>query len=84
MSGDFRIVFNGVEPPGGFWAAHGHFGQRSVTLLDASEESLENDPVTPQSLSEKLAGIVLPDSEGRPTRLGSLWAKPCVESLLAR
>ncbi len=27
-----------------------------------------------QSLSGKLAGILLPDSEGRPIRLGSLWA----------
>ena len=27
-----------------------------------------------QSLSEKLAGIVLPDSEGRRILLGSLWA----------
>ncbi len=26
------------------------------------------------SLSEKLAEIVLPDSEGREVRLGSLWA----------
>ncbi len=28
-----------------------------------------------ESFSEKLAGIVLPDSEGHPTRLGSLWAE---------
>jgi hypothetical protein len=27
-----------------------------------------------QSLSGKLAGIVLPDSEGHQIRLGSLWA----------
>ena len=26
------------------------------------------------SLSSALAGIVLPDCEGRPTRLGGLWA----------
>jgi hypothetical protein len=26
-----------------------------------------------QSLAERLAGIVLPDSEARPVRLGSLW-----------
>ncbi len=27
-----------------------------------------------ESLSEKLAGIVLPDSDGYQVRLGSLWA----------
>jgi hypothetical protein len=26
-----------------------------------------------KSLSSKLAGITLPDVEGNPTRLGSLW-----------
>ncbi len=32
-----------------------------------------------QSLSSKLAGIVLPDSDGREIRLGSLWAsRPAV------
>ncbi len=32
-----------------------------------------------QSLSAKLAGIVLPDSEGREIRLGTLWAdRPAV------
>ena len=32
-----------------------------------------------QSLSEALAGIVLPDSEGREIRLGSLWeSQPAV------
>ena len=25
------------------------------------------------SLSSKLAGIMLPDADGNPTRLGSLW-----------
>src|ERR1017187_9136736 len=34
-------------------------------------------------MSEKLAGIVLPDSEGRPVRLGSLWAaEPAVSAFL--
>ncbi|MGA9041966.1 MAG: hypothetical protein WB421_15650 [Terriglobales bacterium] len=28
----------------------------------------------PQSLSKGLADITLPDSEGQPVRLGSLWA----------
>jgi hypothetical protein len=27
----------------------------------------------PRSLSEALAGIVLPDADGRQVRLGSLW-----------
>ena len=27
-----------------------------------------------ESFSGKLAGITLPDVDGRPTRLGSLWA----------
>jgi hypothetical protein len=27
-----------------------------------------------QSLSEQLAGIVLPDTDGRQIQLGSLWA----------
>ena len=26
-----------------------------------------------ESLSSKLAGITLPDADGKPTRLGSLW-----------
>jgi hypothetical protein len=26
-----------------------------------------------ESLSSKLAGITLPDPDGKPTRLGSLW-----------
>jgi hypothetical protein len=35
------------------------------------------------SLSEKLAEIVLPDSEGREVRLGSLWANgPAVIAFL--
>ena len=35
------------------------------------------------SLSEKLAGIVLPDSEGVQVRLGSLWAEgPAVVAFL--
>jgi len=41
-------------------------------LLDSPEESLENE-VVPQSMSEKLAGIVLPDSGGHAVRVGSLW-----------
>jgi hypothetical protein len=28
-----------------------------------------------ESLSSKLAGITLPDTQGKPTRLGSLWEK---------
>ncbi len=33
----------------------------------------------PRSLSAALAPIVLPDSDGRPVRLGSLWeARPAV------
>jgi hypothetical protein len=49
-------------------------------------ESPENE-VVPQSmsgnLSEKLAGIVLPDSEGQLVRLGSLWAnEPAVIAFL--
>jgi hypothetical protein len=52
------------------------------TLLDSPEESLENE-VVPLSMSENLAGIVLPDSEGRPVRLGSLWAnQPAVIAFL--
>jgi hypothetical protein len=43
-------------------------------MLDASDQSLENDPVMPKSLSERLAEIVLPDSEARLVRLGSPWA----------
>ncbi len=27
-----------------------------------------------ESLSSKLAGLTLPDADGRPVRLGSLWA----------
>ena len=27
----------------------------------------------PETLSSKLAGITLPDVDGKPTRLGSLW-----------
>jgi hypothetical protein len=51
-------------------------------LLDSPEESLENE-VVPQSMSEKLAGIVLPDSEGRPVRVASLWANhPAVIAFL--
>jgi len=51
-------------------------------LLDSPEESLENGSV-PQSISEKLAGIVLPDPEGQPVRLGSLWAdQPAVIAFL--
>ena len=42
-------------------------------LLDGAEESREIE-VVPQAMSEKLAGIILPDSEGRGVRLGSLWA----------
>lgn len=35
------------------------------------------------TLSAKLADIVLPDSDGKQTRLGSLWAsKPCVVAFL--
>ncbi len=35
------------------------------------------------SLSEKLAEIVLPNSEGREVRLGSIWAnKPAVIAFL--
>lgn len=35
------------------------------------------------SLSQELAGISLPDSEGREVRLGSLWERqPCVLVLL--
>jgi len=26
-----------------------------------------------ESLSNKLAGITLPDADGKPTRLGALW-----------
>jgi hypothetical protein len=48
------------------------------SMLDASDQSLENDPVMPKSLSERLAGIVLPDSEARLVRLGSLWANGAV------
>ena len=29
----------------------------------------------PNSLSEALAGIVLPDADGQEVRLGSLWEK---------
>jgi hypothetical protein len=29
--------------------------------------------VMPESLSSKLAEITLPDADGNPTRLGSLW-----------
>ena len=54
----------------------------SPAWLDSPEESLENEAV-PQSMSEKLAGIVLPDSEGQPVRLGSLWAnEPAVIAFL--
>jgi len=32
-----------------------------------------------ESLSSKLAGITLPDADGKPTRLGSLWeSEPAV------
>jgi hypothetical protein len=35
------------------------------------------------TLSEKLSGIILPDSEGQPVRLESLWASvPCVVAFL--
>ena len=35
------------------------------------------------NLSEKLAGIVLPDSEGQLVRIGSLWAnEPAVIAFL--
>ena len=35
------------------------------------------------TLSAKLAGIVLPDADGKQIRLGSLWAgKPCVVAFL--
>ena len=51
-------------------------------MLDSPEESLENE-VVPESVSEKLAGIVLPNSEGHPVRLGSLWANgPAVIAFL--
>ena len=29
----------------------------------------------PESISSKLARITLPDADGHPIRLGSLWAK---------
>ncbi len=54
----------------------------TTALLDSPEESLENEDV-PQSMSEKLAGIVLPDSGGQPVRLGSLWTNhPAVIAFL--
>jgi hypothetical protein len=51
-------------------------------LLDSPEEPLENHSV-PESISEKLAGIVLPDSDGQPVTLGSLWTnQPAVIAFL--
>ena len=36
-----------------------------------------------RSLSEALAGMSLPDSDGREVRLGSLWeSQPCVLAFL--
>jgi hypothetical protein len=36
-----------------------------------------------QSLSAKLASVVLPDSDGKQVRMGSLWeAQPCVVAFL--
>ena len=35
------------------------------------------------TLSAKLSEIVLPDSDGKPVRMGSLWAtSPCVVAFL--
>ena len=35
------------------------------------------------TLSAKLSEIVLPDSDGKPVRMGSLWANvPCVVAFL--
>jgi hypothetical protein len=60
--------------------------EHRIARLDSPLESPENE-VVPQSmsgnLSEKLAGIVLPDSEGQLVRLGSLWAnEPAVIAFL--
>jgi len=45
-----------------------------TTLLDSPAGAVRESVPMEQSLSGKLAGIVLPDSEGQEIRLGSLWA----------
>ena len=39
----------------------------------SGRQTLGRQSLSRQSLAERLAGIVLPDSEARPVRLGSLW-----------
>jgi hypothetical protein len=43
--------------------------QSSLTLLLSSKRMSDMS----ESLSSKLAAITLPDVDGKPTRLGSLW-----------
>jgi hypothetical protein len=49
-------------------------GQISFAWLDSPTGTQENVGMA-ESFSGKLAGITLPDPEGKSTRLGSLWAK---------
>jgi hypothetical protein len=44
------------------------------TRLDTKKCVLQDWVIVEQSLSSKLADIVLPDPDGREVRLGSLWA----------
>jgi hypothetical protein len=49
------------------------FGKVSARL-DSGIHAPQDGTAMQQSLSSKLADIVLPDSDGREVRLGSLWA----------
>jgi len=50
------------------------FGLLSIADLTSSSGHLRMCRMA-ESFSSKLAGITLPDVDGRPTRLGSLWAQ---------
>lgn len=49
-----------------------------MAVLDTVKPAPENVPMS-DSFSSKLAGITLPDVDGKPVQLGSLWAdRPAV------
>jgi hypothetical protein len=49
-------------------------GNKSEAPLDSGIRAPQDGTAMQQSLSKRLAEIVIPDSDGREVRLGSLWA----------
>jgi hypothetical protein len=54
-------------------------GLGTVQLLDSVGMPIEDSSAMEQTFSARLAGIVLPDCDGKEIRLGTLWeANPAV------